>query len=266
MKTFKCACLTFLFLMAGCSAEEGETTTTTTGNTTTTSTTAATTSTTGGTPKYSVTELKLAEDAALHYINVTGVVARDTDAGSGAKATAKYYSDDYKTLMDSVERTIGAGIQAKGGRENLELTSYKVYAFPATSGVFKACVEFSAENSNYSTPTKVGCFEPKYTVSGLQLGKDSLNYAQVTGIVTRDSDYGSATQATLRYFSDEYVTLIVSDDSKIGEDIKTQGGQQNIKLSSYKAYLLPSSGGFSKVCVDFSAKNSNYAATAQLGA
>lgn len=70
----------------------------------------------------------------------------------------KYYSDDYKTLIDSVERTMAAGIQAKGGRENLEIGSYKVYAYPASSGGYsKVCVDFSAKNSNYAATAQLGC-------------------------------------------------------------------------------------------------------------
>ncbi|MBI2060891.1 MAG: hypothetical protein HYT87_14080 [Nitrospirae bacterium] len=268
MKTVRSVCWAVLFVVAGCSAEDEETGKagdTSSSSTSTSSSTTTSTSSAASSPKYTVTDLKWEEDPTLHYVNVSGAVTRDSEAGTGTKATVNYYSDDYVTVIDSVKQTLGAGITAKGGRERIKVSSLKVYVFPATGGFFKVCVDFSSENSNYATPTKVGCFNPKYTVSNLALTKDSLNYAVVTGTVVRDSDHGSATQATVRYYSDDYTTLIDSADEEIGEDVKTQGGQQVMKISSLKVYLLPSSGGFAKVCADFSAKNSNYTSPTQLG-
>lgn len=96
-------------------------------------------------------------------------------------------------------------------------------------------------------------------ISDLALQPDSLNYAAVTGVVTLEGDLtGIGTTAEVRYYQDDYTTLIVATSETIGSDLEEIGTTQAFELTHYTVYVLPAIGGYDYVCASFRADDSNY--------
>jgi hypothetical protein len=105
-----------------------------------------------------------------------------------------------------------------------------------------------------------------WKVSGLSLGPDGLNYAEVSGTVTLQSALaGYGTTAEVRFYQDEYQTLITSTTESIGNDLSDEGATQVFNISHYEVYVKPAISGYDKVCAEFRADQSNYDSWTQVG-
>jgi hypothetical protein len=105
-----------------------------------------------------------------------------------------------------------------------------------------------------------------WSVDGLAIGRDSLNYAVVSGTVTLQDDFAPAgTGAEVRFYSDEYSTLIVADSDTIGRDLEGVGTTQAFEMSHYEVYVQPATGGYDRVCAEFRADDSNYEEWTEVG-
>lgn len=105
-----------------------------------------------------------------------------------------------------------------------------------------------------------------WLVEGLAIGSDSLNYAVVSGTVTLQDDFATAgTGAEVRFYSDEYETLIVEDSDTIGADLDDAGTTQEFSLQHYEVYVQPATGGYDRVCAEFRADDSNYEGWTEVG-
>lgn len=108
--------------------------------------------------------------------------------------------------------------------------------------------------------------EATWLVEGLTIGPDSLNYAVVSGTVTLQDDFATAgTGAEVRFYSDEYETLIVEDNDTIGADLDDAGTTQEFSLQHYEVYIQPAMGGYDRVCAEFRADDSNYEDWTEVG-
>jgi hypothetical protein len=100
---------------------------------------------------------------------------------------------------------------------------------------------------------------PQWAVAGLTLAPDGLNYAVVSGTVSRMDVAGSGgTRAEVRFFSDDYRTLIVAVEETIGADLEGGGMMQEFSLRHYEVYVRPATNGYERVCAMFRADGSNY--------
>jgi hypothetical protein len=98
-----------------------------------------------------------------------------------------------------------------------------------------------------------------WRVDGLTIGRDGLNYAEVSGTVTLKASYaGLGSVAEVRYYQDQYETLIVKTEQTIGGDLEDQGSTQSFQITQYQVYVTPATGGFQTVCAEFRADDSNY--------
>ena len=105
-----------------------------------------------------------------------------------------------------------------------------------------------------------------WTVTGLSLGRDALNYAEVSGTITLDDSYaGIGAQAEVRYYLDDYQTLIVATEQFIGGDLEESGQTQAFEITHYEVYVTPATGGYSKVCAEFRAEDSNHGTWERVG-
>jgi hypothetical protein len=108
--------------------------------------------------------------------------------------------------------------------------------------------------------------DAEWTVEGLTLARDDLNYAEVSGTVTLESEGDMfGTDAEVRYYSDQYETLIVKAEDIIGFDIEAEGESQLFQITHYEVYVEPAYGGFDGVCAEFRADNSNHTDWTRLG-
>lgn len=99
--------------------------------------------------------------------------------------------------------------------------------------------------------------DAEWGIDGLTLGPDSLNYAEVSGTVTMLDQYaGFGTTAEVRYYSDDYETLIVSTERTIGGDLQEVGETQAFEITHYEVYVQPATGGYERVCAEFRADDS----------
>lgn len=105
-----------------------------------------------------------------------------------------------------------------------------------------------------------------WIVNDLQVGQDSLHYVVVGGTVTLNTSMaGYGTLAEARFYSDDYKTLITDTSSLVGTDLDEEGTTQEFELSHYKVWILPSLDGYSHVCVEFRADDTQYPDWAQIG-
>lgn len=108
--------------------------------------------------------------------------------------------------------------------------------------------------------------EADWLVADLALVPDGLNYAAVTGVVTLQGDLaGAGTMAEVRYYQDDYTTLITDTSKMIGSDLDEIGTTQAFELTHYTVYVLPAIGGYAYVCASFRADDSNYEDWTEVG-
>lgn len=107
----------------------------------------------------------------------------------------------------------------------------------------------------------------EWEISELTLSTGEIYYAEVTGTVTLQDEFGAiyGTTAEVRYYEDDYETLITEISETIGEDLEDEGSKQSFELSSYEVYMLPALDGLDYVCVEFRADDSNYEDWEQIG-
>jgi hypothetical protein len=111
----------------------------------------------GGNNDWSVGELDVHDVGDHHDVEVVGGVMLMDGPGGGTTATAEFYTDDYQTLIDTVDETIGADITEEGHADAFEIGSDEVWLLPATGGYERVCVKFMADGSNYPTLTELNC-------------------------------------------------------------------------------------------------------------
>lgn len=105
-----------------------------------------------------------------------------------------------------------------------------------------------------------------WTVSDVVIAPDSLNYAVVSGTVTLEDDLAAGgTSATVRFYEDEYQTVIVESESWVGEDLDEAGTTQLFELSDYRVFVQPAYDGFAMVCAELFVDDSNVADGVQVG-
>jgi len=105
-----------------------------------------------------------------------------------------------------------------------------------------------------------------WRVDDLDIGPDGLNYAVVSGTVTLQDDFAaSGTTAEVRFYSDEYETLIVEDSDTIGGDLEDAGTTQEFSVQHFEVYVQPATGGYDRVCAEFRADDSNYEEWTEVG-
>lgn len=122
----------------------------------------ACTSSSTGEDAWFVEDVQITEDGTLHYVDVTGTITLNDElsGGFGALATVKFYSDDYNTLIDSVETLIGDDLEKPDETQEFSVGSIEVWLLPSIDGYQRVCVEFSVEDSNYAgEPERLGCIE-----------------------------------------------------------------------------------------------------------
>lgn len=108
--------------------------------------------------------------------------------------------------------------------------------------------------------------DAEWTINDLALAPDGLNYAEVSGKVTLQDDLaGFGTTAEVRYYSDEYETLILETSETIGEDLEEPGTTQEFAITHYEVYVVPATGGYEKVCAEFRADDSTNEDWTQVG-
>lgn len=104
-----------------------------------------------------VEDVELVDDA-LHYVAVQGTVTANTPfVGFGTTATVAYYADQYVTLIDEIDRSIGTDLEEAGESQLFDLSSLFVYIKPASGGFDRVCVELTVEDSNYAETQRIGC-------------------------------------------------------------------------------------------------------------
>lgn len=82
----------------------------------------------------------------LHYVDVFGEITLKDELGAGvfgAEATASFFSDEYTTLIDSVDRSIGDDLESEGDTQEFEVGSLYVWLLPSNDGYQRVCVEFA---------------------------------------------------------------------------------------------------------------------------
>lgn len=115
-----------------------------------------------------------------------------------------------------------------------------------------ACVDLAGGDT--AGPTIGGGF----TIAALAIAPDDLNYADVSGTVALDSSLSAGpTTATVRFYSDDYATIIASTTAEIGGALETIDDSQGFDITDYEVFVLPAYGGFAKVCAEFRADESN---------
>lgn len=96
------------------------------------------------------------------YPTVSGTVELEAGSGSslGYLAKVTFYSDEYETVITSVERRLGESLDEQGDKEVVSISSYEVYILPANNGYAKVCATIEMPSSNAEeAPLKVGCVE-----------------------------------------------------------------------------------------------------------
>lgn len=97
-----------------------------------------------------------------------------------------------------------------------------------------------------------------WTINELALAPNSLFYAEVSGTATLNQALAAyGTTAEVRYFSDEYETLIEATSETIGGDLDEAGTTQEFAITHYKVYVEPAIDGYARVCAEFRADDSN---------
>ena len=97
-----------------------------------------------------------------------------------------------------------------------------------------------------------------WLVEGLTLQRNSLNYAEVAGRVTLQGAYaGGGTQAEVRYYSDDYATVIIGTSAAIGQSLEAAGETQSFEITHYSVYVVPATGGYERVCAEIRVTDSN---------
>lgn len=106
-----------------------------------------------------------------------------------------------------------------------------------------------------------------WQISELTLSTGEIYYAEVTGTVTLQDEFGAlyGTTAEVRYYEDDYETLIDEVSSTIGEDLEDEGTAQAFEISSLYVYMLPALDGQDYVCASFRADDSDYEDWTELG-
>ena len=108
---------------------------------------------------WQVAGLEIARDR-LNYAEVSGTVTLQTSyAGLGTQAEARYYEDEYQTLIVTGSDYVGGDLEEEGETQAFEITHYQVYVTPAIGGYDKVCAEFRADDSNFEDWKRVGCLE-----------------------------------------------------------------------------------------------------------
>jgi hypothetical protein len=106
----------------------------------------------------------------------------------------------------------------------------------------------------------------EWHIEGLSLARDDFNHAEVSGTVTLERlGPGTGSWAEVRYYEDEYLTLIEQAGEFIGDDLREEGRAQVFRIIHYKAYLEPSNNGYERICAEFRADGSNYLTWTPLG-
>jgi hypothetical protein len=104
-----------------------------------------------------------------------------------------------------------------------------------------------------------------WRVNELNIGRDSLNYAEVSGVVVLKEGFGGGTTADVRYYDDGYNRLIVETSQTIGGDLEEIDTRQVFEITHYEVYVQPAMGGYERVCAEFRADNSNFSDWTQVG-
>ena len=105
-----------------------------------------------------------------------------------------------------------------------------------------------------------------WIVSDLVIDRDALNYAEVSGTVTLNRSYaGFGAKAEVRYYEDDYQTLLVKTNDYIGGDLDETGQTQSFDITHYEVYVTPALGGYETVCAEFRADDSNHGGWTKVG-
>lgn len=95
----------------------------------------------------------------------------------------------------------------------------------------------------------MGCvlLEPDYQLSDVSIRTEGFGYAEVQGkIELVGVDHGAV--ARVKYYSDEYDTLIVETSKEIGEGLEQKGDVQEFSITHDEVSIAPAINGYSRVC------------------
>lgn len=96
--------------------------------------------------------------------------------------------------------------------------------------------------------------DPDYTISELRVEETSIGYIAVMGSITVNDDYSLGTYAEVRFYQDEYETLIADTTEYIGEDLEEEGMKQAFEITYYEVYV---GADYELVCATFRADDSD---------
>ncbi len=103
-----------------------------------------------------------------------------------------------------------------------------------------------------------------YVIKNLTVVETDLHYVEVEGKVELVDAWGG-TYADVRFYSDEYETLIVEESEMIGSDLEDPGDVQEFSIGHYQVWVLPAYDGYSTVCAEFRADDSSFGDWTEVG-
>ena len=106
-----------------------------------------------------------------------------------------------------------------------------------------------------------------WQIENARVSEDStLHYVSVKGTVTQNDVLGGfGADATVKFYSDEYQTLIIKVEEDIGMDLEEEGETQEFDIGHYTVWVLPSTDGYERVCATLQVDDSNYETETELG-
>ena len=108
--------------------------------------------------------------------------------------------------------------------------------------------------------------EPPWLLTDVELYETGNLFVRVSGLIEPTGPgIVDGTPTTTRFYSDDYQTEITVVNDTVGNSIEDEYDDEAFEISSIDAVLAPDEDGFERICVTFSAEDSNYAEPTQLG-